>query len=138
MKITFGTLILARGTNQAESPSDLKIRMKKQVQLVPVVRSETIQMYDRGNFQVEVQFSLVKHHNSSIEAITYSLQHPVEIRRAYGDVQFIADVDDTFGFRLENGLIQSAEATPVGKTSYHRYEFVGSGFSQIPNAYFAL
>jgi hypothetical protein len=138
MKITFGTLILAHGTNQSESPSDLKIRMKKQVQLVPVARSETIQTYDRGNFQIEVQFSLIKHHSSSTEAIIYSLQHPVEIRRAYGDVQFIADVDDVFGFRLEGGIIQSAEATPVGRTSYHRYEFIGYGFSQIPNEFLIL
>lgn len=120
------TITLIRGDKFCENPQDLKIQSHKEPQIVSLLRTQSVQVLDRGNSKITVTFKIAHQHQSETEAINYIMQHTSDITTIHGNATFqLEDINNT-AFRLTNANIRQVTSYFVGLTSFHAYELIGS------------
>ena len=125
MIITFaGTPLNAGGR---ESPSGLRISVRRMVQVAPVLRSAAAKLFARGNRVWSISFSLAieyANHGAAIAAI-------VEIEALLGEQgDLVLEAIGTGGaaqtITFENAVLESVEPGLLGRTTFYAYVFHAS------------
>lgn len=126
MKIMIESITLIRGNKFCEDPEDLKIQGQKELQVVPLLRAQEVQVFDRGNSKITVTFKVAHQHQSADEALVYIMKHTADVSAVHGNATF--ELEDTKGsiFRLINASVRQVTSYFAGLTSYHSYELIGS------------
>lgn len=110
-----------------ESPSGLSISTAGAVQVVEFVRAENAQAIDRGNRRTVVGFQVAREHRSALEAQQFLADH---ILKMVWDGHLILEALGGVGQRSERYLteavVETAEGSHIGASTFHRYQIVGS------------
>ena len=129
MKIKIKNTYLARGIQHKESPRDLNIIGKRNIQEASFLGGMEIKTFDRGNLSNRVSFKITRQHDSLEEAIRHTLLHSSKIEGLNGTVEFIAEENDKeTSFELMNASVRYVESKVTATATHHRYEIIGGKF----------
>lgn len=120
MKILLGNFSLAAGG--AESPEDLRIEGRREVQTVALLRAADSLVLARGNRQLSVSFSVTREHRTYGAAEGFLLAHAATLPTG-GTVTFVCE--DAHGaqvrYTAQAAAVRSDLGTQRGVTTTHAY-----------------
>ncbi len=121
MKILLGNFSLAAGGT--ESPEDLRIEGRREVQAVALLRAASAAVLPRGNRLVTVSFTVTREHASYGDAESFLFAHAATLP-ASGTVSFFcedADGGQTL-YTAGAAAVRSDLGTQRGITTRHTYQ----------------
>ena len=123
MKILLGNFSLAAGG--AESPEDLRVEGRREVQAVALLRAASAAVLPRGNRLNAISFTITREHASYGEAEGFLFAHAATLP-ASGTVSFFCE--DLGGaqvlYTAEAAAIRSDFGAQRGITTTHRYQIL--------------
>ena len=122
MKILLGNFSLAAG--DAESPEDLRIDGRREVQTATFLRAVGAAVLARGNRLCTVSFAITREHASYGAAESFLFSHAATLP-ASGAVRFICEDQD--GAQVQYtalAAVATDQGRQLGVTTTHRYQLI--------------
>ncbi|MFA7335075.1 MAG: hypothetical protein WC130_12405 [Kiritimatiellia bacterium] len=108
------------------APNSLRVNGRRQIQTAALLRAAAGSVFNRGNSVTTITFSVIRKHDSILEAEGYMLRHEVEIPQE-GKVTFIcydsAGAEEIYYF--DCGGLETTDASYCGCSTEHSYVLIG-------------
>jgi hypothetical protein len=135
MKIVFGSIELAQGLAERESPRQFALETTRAIQVAQAVRGEIAEFYDRGNAQNVVRFAVTRLHDNLEDALEFALTHAASLAEASTTLTFVLeDGPSVAELYLDDAVVRAVRCTPTGLITDTEYEFLGGDISTTPPA----
>ena len=125
MKITLNDHILAGGNAAHEQPEHFEIEGRRNMQILQAIRADNIQTFNRGNLQIQLKFTVGRHHKTAAEAVRHALTHACALMHASGRLNMDLEDKAQRQFTLESATLQHIKTRYKGNASYATYEIYG-------------
>lgn len=126
--IVYGTYALAGGTGVAR---DINSTLSRQVQVATGLRWNTIKPFARLNQQVGVHFMVQRIHADEAAACDFALTNMIGTTALPASGSLVISVTSgaaSGGGTMADAMLQSAQSTQKGASTFTTYSFVGSEF----------
>ena len=125
MKIILNDYNLASGESEHESPQNLKIVSKHEVQVFKALRADFVKTIGRGNVQTQISFDVNKRHNSQAEAELYALNHVFNVMNETGCLKIYIEDNNQSLVELQNASVLNVSASFKNNASFIAYTIIG-------------
>ena len=129
MKISIGTVELARGSDYNEQPYDFVINHVRQIQVPNILRAVSAKNYDRGNISTTLEFKVSRRHKDVESAQMYIIQH-LSILSNLSSTLTLTEEPSLTSYSLVNAVISKTSSFCEGAISTHFYKITGGNFLQ--------
>ena len=110
---------------KGETPKSVSVEMRRLNQTEYAVESAYAHIFDRGNAQTTVSFTLERSHMSESEAEAFALSHAAEIA-AQRPLTLAFECAPGKAFGLSNAAASKIKTETSGLITTTRYEFAGA------------
>ncbi|MDR1414074.1 MAG: hypothetical protein LBI56_04030 [Puniceicoccales bacterium] len=129
MRISLGTIVLAKGNIADEQPYDFKLTNARQVQIAAALRADAVKGFDRGNRQTTLEFKVSRRHESAEEAQMHVLQHAASLNGAHSSLLIVAEPSGD-AYLLNDVAVGEVQSASEDIISTHFYKIIGGIFTK--------
>ena len=123
MKVKVEDFFLAEGGIQSPS-DDFNVDVRRVSQVVNGLRWEEAKIFDRGNVQTTITFSVYRIHDSVADAEVFILDHGANMPGS-GEVEFISEGEDALVRVLTASVIEGVLCNYEGVSTNYSYTIIG-------------
>ncbi len=135
MKIRLGNIELSRGLALRESPTRFSLASRREIQVARTVRAAEGRVFDRGNAQTVVTFTITRRHDCAERALRFAATHPAQLA-ATSDGLVLTSEDGPVAAELylPHAVLHRLHCEPAGLVTHTEYEFIGGALTNQPTA----
>lgn len=128
LKIKYGTVWLSESV--LEAPAEFSLSAKWTAQIAPLLRSDAVRVFGRGNREMSASFRVARIHPSPLAAQTFLFTHPASLPKSATAIFTFADGST---ITMENAVCTTLEQQTQGIRTLHRYLILGGSFTSQLN-----
>lgn len=127
MHIQILDTLIASDIHHNEYIHNLSLREQRHFHVATFIHSPQVHVYDHGNTQTTLSFSVTRQHGSPQNAKDFLLSHNTTLQGLQGHAQIIENESTHY---LHNAIITQIEGLLKDVSTTHTYTLIGGLFSE--------
>jgi hypothetical protein len=112
-----------------EEPFAISLEVTGAVQIATALRGAFAAPIDRGNRRTELQFSVLRRHQSVAAATDFLLSHGAGLLDLEGTVTLVSEGPTQSVFTLSPAVLRRVQGTQEGASTTHSYAILGGSLT---------